>query len=371
MKILILMSGSYPPKEGIGSHVYSLSKQLVDNGNQVTVVSRRHDLKTIQYIKDKGINFVLVPIINIPFVSTLLFGRYLEKKFKNEVFDVVHYHSPLVPYANLNTLRKIVTIHSTMKVDTSFIEAISFNAILNKIMGKFLSPIIEKKLMMKCDEIIIVCREIKDELIKAYQYKNLKTHYIHNGIDNDLFNNLDLTRKKQILYVGRLGYRKGIPNLLKALKKIQNIIRQNGYSVILCGNGHLFNFCESFIRNNNLNDIVKLTQKSQDELNTTYNESKFLIMNSTYETGPRTILESIYTNTPFIATKVGLIHSIKKEDYIPVEDFTVEAVANSIVKAICNIDDNEYEFMKSQINKYKDAFDNEKLTNKIMKLYES
>ena len=163
---------------------------------------------------------------------------------------------------------------------------------------------------------------------------------------------------------------KGIPNLLNALKKIQNIIRQNGYSVILCGNGHLFNFCENFIKDNKLNDIVRLTQKSQDELNTTYNESKFLIMNSTYETGPRTILESIYTNTPFIATKVGLIHSIKKEDYIPVEDFTVDAVANSIVKAICNINDNEYKFMKSQINKYKDVFDNEQLTNKIIKLYE-
>ena len=85
---------------------------------------------------------------------------------------------------------------------------------------------------------------------------------------------------------------------------------------MLCGNGKLYNYSLNFISNNNLNDILTITEKSQEEMNHVYNESSFLIMNSTYETGPRTILESIYTNTPFIATNVGLVDSINCDDFV-------------------------------------------------------
>ena len=371
MKILQVISGSYPPNEGVGSHVYSMSKLLVDEGHDVTVVIRRHDIKKIKQINDNGINYILIPIINIPFISTILFGKALEKKFKDFFFDIVHFHSPLVPFVKLNSKKHILTIHSTMKVDTSFINSISTHAILNKIMGKFLSPLFENQLVKKCDNVIIVCKDIQNELINSYGYKNLITDYIPNGIDENLFNNLNLKRKKQILYVGRLGYRKGIPFLLEAIKNTQDLIRDNGFSVLLCGNGKLYNYSLNFIINNNLNDILTITEKSQEEMNHLYNESSFLIMNSTYETGPRTILESIYTNTPFIATNVGLVDSINCDDFVMIEDFTITSVEKSIKRAINFSDTDNYKIMSENLNKYKESFSNTKLTNQIIKIYES
>ena len=370
MKILQIISGSYPPSEGIGSHVYSISKLLVEQGHEVTVAIRRHDIENIKQLNDNGINYILIPIINIPFLSTILFGKALKNKFKHTFFDIVHFHSPLVPFVNLNTNKNILTIHSTMKVDTSFINSISVHAVLNKIMGKFLSPIFENLLIKSCDNIIVVCKNIKNELINNYGYQNLITHYIPNGIDENLFKNLNLDRKNQILYVGRLGYRKGIPVLLEAVKNIQQYIRDNEFNIVLCGRGKLYTFSNNFINQNKLNDILTITEKSQEEINYLYNESRFLIMNSTYETGPRTILEAIYTNTPFIATNVGLVDSINHEDFIIIKDFNTFSVEKAIQKAINSAPLDIYQTMSKNLDKYKPLFSNNKLTNEIIKIYE-
>ncbi|MDB4792840.1 glycosyltransferase family 4 protein [bacterium] len=371
MKILQVISGSYPPSEGVGSHVYSLSKELVNCGHQVTIVIRRHDIKSPKYISDSGIKVILIPILNIPFISTFLFGRDLEKRFKDCFFDIVHYHSPLVPYSNLYAKKSIVTVHSTMKVDTSFIEVISLNAILNKVMGKLLSPIFEKALVEKCNKVVIVCEKIQEELVHAYKYKDLELTYVHNGIDKKLFQDLRVERKNQILYVGRLGYRKGIPNLLKAVGRIATTIRKNNYTVILCGDGHLLKFCQDFIRKHSLGDVLKIVQESQEGVNRLYNESRYLIMNSTYETGPRTILEAIFTGTPFISTKVGVVPTIDDRDYIPIKDFSVDSVVNALETAITEIDDYAFSSFQNGLAKYKSLFDNENLTQKIVSLYEA
>lgn len=363
MKILQIISASYPPREGVGSHVYSLSKWLTTKNHDVTIAIRDHSVTKPKKFNENGVNYILVPVFNVPFLSTSFYWFSLKKIFKNQKFDIIHYHSPLVSYYPLNSKKTILTIHSTMKIDTSFIEPISFHAILNKIMGKYLSPIYERKLIKNCDELITVCKDINNELEVGYGYENLKLTYIPNGIDDNLYHNLRIDKKNQILFVGRLGYRKGIPNLLKAINQLKTFIRENNFRFIFCGKGDLEKFCYNFVNSNELNDIVSFTYKSQKELNLLYNESKYLIMNSTYETGPRTILEAIHANTNFIATNVGLLNSISKKDYIEIRGFKTDDVINAIKIAISD-------YKKFNLSKYKKEFCNNRLSQKILDIYE-
>tara|TARA_R110000787_G_scaffold59922_3_gene135822 strand:- start:14105 stop:15229 length:1125 start_codon:yes stop_codon:yes gene_type:complete len=369
MNILQIMSGSYPPNEGVGSHVYSISRNLVKKGHSLKIIVRDHSVKKITRFYDNGIEIVLIPVTKIPFISTFLFKRKIESLFKNEIIDVIHYHSPLVPFVKLQTIKNIITIHSTMKIDTSYIESVSLNAILNKIMGKFLSPIIENQLLKNVDQIIVVSQDIKEELKTGYNYKKNNIFYIPNGIDNDVFYDMNLKRKKQIVYIGRLGYRKGIPIILKAIQDLYDYLKTNEYNIVFSGEGHLKQYVVKFIETNNLSDIVTITSKKQSEVNQLLNESMFLIMNSTYETGPRAVLEAMFTNTPVIATKVGLLKHFNDEDFIKINEFNKESVIIAIKKSIKYGEQNKYNSLQEKHQYYIDKFNNETIVNDLVNLY--
>ena len=115
MNIVQVMSGSYPPIEGVGSHVYSVSKALVKKGHRVRIIVRSYIVKDVISIKDDGIEIIQIPISKIPFISTFLFKHKVEDYLKDDVIDVIHFHSPLVPFMKVNAIKNILTIHSTMK----------------------------------------------------------------------------------------------------------------------------------------------------------------------------------------------------------------------------------------------------------------
>ena len=142
MKVLQIMSGSYPPNEGVGSHVYSISRNLVKLGHDVKVIVRNHSINEVTSFNDNGIEIVLIPVTRIPFISTFLFKRKIESLFKNKVIDIIHYHSPLVPFVKLKTKKNILTIHSTMKTDTSFIESISLKTFSKLYYRKYVTSIL-------------------------------------------------------------------------------------------------------------------------------------------------------------------------------------------------------------------------------------
>jgi glycosyltransferase involved in cell wall biosynthesis len=370
MNIVQVMSGSYPPIEGVGSHVYSVSKALVKKGHRVRIIVRSYIVKDVISIKDDGIEIIQIPISKIPFISTFLFKHKVEDYLKDDVIDVIHFHSPLVPFMKVNAIKNILTIHSTMKVDTSYIEAISINAILNKIMGKFLSPLIENKLLSKADNIIVVSNDIKDELKTAYNYTKNNIIYIPNGINKDVFYDKNLKKSNQIVYIGRLGYRKGLPILIEAINDLKDYIIKNNYKFILSGGGHLKEYIQNYIKKNNLSNIITITTTEQSKVNNLLNESMFLIMNSTYETGPRTVLESMFASTPVIATKVGLLKSFDDADYINIREDSKMATIEAIKEAIGISGTSNYKELQMKCMKYRLIFDNDNITNEIIKIYE-
>jgi glycosyltransferase involved in cell wall biosynthesis len=369
MNIVQIMSGNYPPEEGIGSHVCSMSRELEKKGHNVKIIIRNYNVSRITEIKEQGIEVVMIPVLKIPFISTFLFKKKVEKYFKNNMVDVVHLHSPLVPFVKVNCRKIVTTFHSTMKVDSSYIESINLHSILNKIMGKFLSPIIEKRILKKSDAIIVVSQDVEDELRISYKYKKNNIFYIPNGINKDTFYRTECEIKKQIVYLGRLGYRKGLPVLIESIKDLKDYLLIQGYEIILSGEGPLKGYLNNYIENNNLSSVVTITFTKQNKVNQLLNESKFLIMNSTYETGPRTVLESLFTNTPVIATKVGLLKYFNDKDYINISDFDKNSTISAIKEAIGMGDSHKYIELQERCSSYINEFDNTKITNKMINIY--
>jgi glycosyltransferase involved in cell wall biosynthesis len=139
MKICMMLSTPFPPKEGIGYYTYNLSKKLIEKGHNVVVITRGSWRKIQKQVFD-GIEIIRAPFIPIyPFYLHLhkIFVKKAFKSLESEI-DIVHIHSPLPPF--IKTSRPtILTIHTPMLSDNNYIKIRSIYSLLTKISARFVS----------------------------------------------------------------------------------------------------------------------------------------------------------------------------------------------------------------------------------------
>ena len=136
MKICMILSTPFPPKEGIGYYTYNLSKKLIEKGHKVVVITRGRFGKTQKQMFDG------IEVIRTPFIPIYPFYLSLHKLFVNKVFkslepeiDVVHIHSPLPPFIKTSQ-PKLLTIHTPMLTDNKYIKIKSVYSLLTKISAR-------------------------------------------------------------------------------------------------------------------------------------------------------------------------------------------------------------------------------------------
>lgn len=117
-----------------------------------------------------------------------------------------------------------------------------------------------------------------------------------------------------VLFLGKIGERKGVYDLLDVLKKYKNSF-DGKMQFHIGGNGETEKL-EKFIQTNKLESLVKfegwVTGKLKDKL---LNESDVYILPSYNEGLPISILEAMSYKLPVISTTVGGIPEIIKDNY--------------------------------------------------------
>ncbi|WP_291135893.1 glycosyltransferase family 4 protein [Flavobacterium sp. UBA7663] len=145
-----------------------------------------------------------------------------------------------------------------------------------------------------------------------------------------------------ILFVGRLVPEKGILTLLKAF---QNISKQfPNEKLWIVGDGNQIEELQNFTKNNNLQNVLFLGNKSREELQEIYANSKFSVIPSEYlEAYGNVILESFAFGKTVITSNligikeeieqnnVGLTYSFKNQKAL--EEKMVELLSNSGLKS--------------------------------------
>ena len=143
---------------------------------------------------------------------------------------------------------------------------------------------------------------------------------INNAIDIDMFiryeNYLEVKKINEqygnniILHVGRLSKQKNHPYLIEIAKKLKN--ENIDFKIICCGDGHEKNKIFNLIKQNELEDYVKLLGSIND-LIPFYYASKVMLLPSLYEGLPvvsiemqATGLEGIFSNTIDKTCDLGL-----------------------------------------------------------------
>lgn len=235
MKIGIVTQSYYPKPGGVTEVVHHTALELRRLGHDVTVITTSYGGEDSDGpgIRRIGRN-VLVPANGAWTNVTVGLGlrRRLDEIFRRERFDIIQTHCPLVPTLPLLT---VAADRAGARLVGTFHAAADSNALY----GMFRAPL--ARVAGRLDHRIAVSRPAA---AFAARYFPGEYEIIPNGIDCERFSPcvppVEGLRdgRFNILFVGRMDRRKGLPFLFRALPMIQRAIPRL-VRLVLVGEGSL------------------------------------------------------------------------------------------------------------------------------------
>ena len=323
MKILML-TWEYPPRivGGIARVVNDLSKRLIKDGHDVTVITYKEG--NVPYFEDdKGVkvyrveNFMINPNNFIDWIMQLNFNMIAkanEIMAKEGAFDVIHAHDWLVAYA-AKTLKHsydipiVSTIHAT--------EA-GRNSGIHDETQRYINDT-EWLLTYESNEVIVNSNFMKCELQRLFGLPFEKINVVPNGINLTNFSGIerdyDFRRQyardneKIILYTGRLVYEKGIQHLISAMPKI--LSGYNDSKLIIVGKGGMMDELKEQAYRMGIGDKVYFTGYLESKnLLKMYKCADVSVFPSTYEPFGIVALEAMLAGVPTVVSDVGGLNEV-------------------------------------------------------------
>lgn len=296
MRIAMIISTNFPPEEGIGYYTYNLSKKLMEKGHEIIIITRGSLKTEIEFFE--GIRIIKAPFIPLYPFHVQFHGYFVGKVLKNlnEDFDLIHIHSPLSPVIKGN-IPLIGTIHTSLIEDIKHYQVFNLKSIGIKLTTLTIGRYLTQKLIKHSNVITTVSSSVANELIKYYKAKNPLV--IGNGVDETIFSPISNKTDDYILYVGRLDYRKGILDLMKASRFLDKDLK-----IIIAGKGPLERNIKNFIRKKNIHNIKLIGYVSGEKLVNLYQNASMFIFPSHYEGLPTVLLEAMSCGIPVIVSNI-------------------------------------------------------------------
>lgn len=324
MKILML-TWEYPPRivGGIARVVHDLSKRLIKDGHEVTVVTYRDNAGVPEYENDKGVNvyrvdnYMIHPNNFIDWIMQLnfnLIAKATEIINKESGFDVIHAHDWLVTYAakslkNAYDIPIVATIHAT--------EA-GRNSGIHDETQRYINDT-EWLLTYEATEVIVNSNFMKNDLQRLFGLPYDKINVIPNGINLNNFTGIErdydfrrqyaMDNEKIILYVGRLVYEKGIQHLIAAMPKI--LSNYHDAKLVIAGKGGMIDDLKAETSSLGLDNKVYFTgYMDSKKVQKMYKCADVAVFPSTYEPFGIVALEAMLAGVPTVVSDVGGLDEI-------------------------------------------------------------
>lgn len=329
------MVGQFPPHiGGVGVHIHTLSKKLVEEGHEVFVVTYPH-----KEIKDiDGIHVIGTKGLNIPGVRGLMFKKNAKKALnellEKEDIDIIHGHylfpagAAAIEVGKEHGIKTYVTAHGSDMFE------------LYKTQPLMRSTI--KKVLKDADGVFAVSNALRHEII-ATGVAGIanKTRLSWNAVDIDKFSAKEnhtfkkeshLEDKPIVLFVGNLIKRKNVESLLEA-KKIAN----SDYYLVIVGDGPQFKKLKKKVDEENIRDVI--FTGSRNDVENIIPSGDVLVLPSYSESFGLVLIEALACGKPVIGSKVGGITEIINDDVgLLVNPNKISSIARAIDKII-NDDD--------------------------------
>ena len=341
MKVLFL-GWEFPPHSvgGLGTHSYNIVKTLSEEGVIVNVI-----LPFKEHTQIKGVNFLTFDSEIFESMYDLSTKKEISgdskknlyrdvfnevEEYKNKAvelsskveFDVIHANDWVTGRAAIEIKKRtgkklVATIHST-----------EYDRTAGKPWEKIEKE--ERELIKNADTIVTVSRRLKEELISLYGADEKKISIIYNAINREKFNGIKRdSKRKVVLYVGRLSVQKGIDNLIKAFK----IVTEKNDSALLyiIGEGpELSNLINLSISLDLPDKVIFLGRVPDAEMEMLYSIANVFVMPSVSEPFGIVALEAIASNVPTIVSAQSGVSEVIRNT-LKVDFWDTEQMADLIL----------------------------------------
>ncbi len=370
MKILML-TWEYPPRivGGIARVVNDLSKRLIKDGHDVTVITYKEG-NAPYFEEDKGVkvyrvdNFMINPNNFIDWVMQMNFNMVAKA---NEIiasegnFDVIHAHDWLVAYA-AKTLKNsydtpiVATIHATES---------GRNTGIHNETQRYINDT-EWMLTYEATEVIVNSNYMKRELQSLFGLPFEKINVAPNGININMFNGVEkdydfrrqyaLDNEKIILFMGRLVYEKGVQHLISAMPKI--LAGYHDAKLVIAGKGGMIDELKAQVNSMGIANKVYFTgYMDAKQVCKMYKCADISVFPSTYEPFGIVALEAMLAGTPVVVSDIGGLNEIVTHGVDGMKSYAgnPNSLADSILELLYNpqLSDNVVKKAKAKVkNEY-------------------
>ena len=334
MKIALVSPYDFSHPGGVGRHITALFNNFISAGHEVKVIA-----PASRKVNDFGDNFIRIgrpfpipasdSIIRIPL--SLHLAPTIKKVMAEEQFDVVHLHEPFMPMLCSATLR----FSNTVNVGT-------FHAAQGKPGYGFARPITTWMLERRARKLhghIAVSKPAMDYVSK---FVPAEYEIIPNGVDLTHFRpdvppiQEFCDGKLNIVFMGRLEFRKGINYLLKAFYEVKS--QMPNTRLIICGPGtRLRKRYETWVKDVRLKDVVFTGMVSYDQQPSYYRCADIFCAPATsHESFGLILLEAMATGRPVVATNIEGFAAVvtNGEEGILVPPMTVRPLVETLLKLL-------------------------------------
>jgi glycosyltransferase involved in cell wall biosynthesis len=323
-----MVNATFPPEEGIGYYVYNLSQRLLARGHRVTVVCRGEF--TTERSRFDGIEVVKAPLIPVYPFHMDLHGVFVNRVLRSMDADVdlVHVHEPLTPVVKTDT-PMVTTIHTSVIEDAKQMDQGSVGELLYSLTARVSSKRIIQSQADRSARIATVATSVAEELADYYGVDDAVV--VGNGVNPEEFTPVEADDgERYLLYVGRLGHRKGIEDLVTAA---ESVLASNDVRLKIVGKGPLRDKLTEMVRERGIQDRVEfLGHVDRDRLVSLYQRATVHVVPSHYEGLPTVLLEAMACGRPVVATAVSgsLDVLVDDENGVLVPPRSPEAMATAL-----------------------------------------
>ena len=317
---------------GMSVYIKELARELGNLGHRVDIYTRFHDPRGEREVElhenvrliclRAGINGDMKKLALYPYLPDFL--KELEQfRIRNDNhYDLIHSHYWLSGRVG-NWAQIRWNVPHVLKFHT-------IAAVKNNTDGSEKEPelrmITEKKLAKSCHRILAATEKEKNQLMRYYDAPPGTIGVVPCGVNLDLFRPVEQASARRqlgydhdesiVLFVGRFAPLKGIDRLIAAMSYLKH--HQRLRLVIVGGDGNHtpeFQNLKRLSAKWGVQDIVTFAGRiEQENLPPYYNAADVLAVPSYYESFGLVALESLACGTPVVATRVGAMESILRQD---------------------------------------------------------
>ena len=331
MKIGLVTPYVYPLPGGVNEHVRFLYENLRLRGHDVRILTSSHGLQR----SSEGDVIRIGKGFSVPSngsVGTItLSPRYVsqvQKVLDREKFDLLHFHEPFVPFLSLIVLRQSTSVNiATFHAYAGFSPAMELGK-------RTLTPYAAR--LHGRIAVSAAARHFADRFFPG-DFK-----VIPNGVNVGRYQRAVPIARWQdgtlnILFVGRLEDRKGLPHLLKAFR----LVRKSGFEcrLLVVGSGPQEREARRYVMTRGLQNVEFLGRVSDAEKAQLFKTADVFVSPATgRESFGIVLLEAMAAGTPIVCSDIhgykGVVQRGRQAILVPPRDS--KALAAGISELLAN-----------------------------------